>query len=253
MRVLSYNIRKAVGLDGRHNPERVLRVIADSGAEVAILQEADKRLGARPAAIPKRLIELESDYDAVDLGGTDVSLGWHGNAVLVKPGIRVLGLRRLPLPGLEPRGAVMVEVERAGLGRVVLVGAHLGLLRRWRRRQMHALADHVAPGDRGRTIIAGDFNEWAPEGGFEPLGRAFELVTPGRSFHAAYPVAALDRFAHGGGLRVTGHGVIRDGHARQASDHLPVWAEFAPAPGRAGAAGIRPRPSARPRGRSFPS
>lgn len=235
MRVLSYNIRKAVGLDRRYNPERILGVIADSGADVAILQEADKRLGARPAAIPKRLIERESDYDLVDLGGTDVSLGWHGNAVLVKPGIRVLGLRRLPLPGLEPRGAVMVEVERAGLGRVTLVGAHLGLLRRWRRRQMHALSEQIAPEARGSTIIAGDFNEWSPVGGFEPLGRAFSLVTPGRSFHAAYPVAPLDRFAHGEALAVTGSGVIRDGHARQASDHLPVWAEFAPAPRGTGA------------------
>lgn len=229
MRVLSYNIRKAVGLDGRRNPERVLGVIAESGADVVILQEADKRLGARPAAIPKHLIELESDYDAVDLGATDVSLGWHGNAILVKPGIEIRSVRRLPLPGLEPRGAVQVEIEMAPVGRVVLVGAHLGLLRRWRRMQMHALREHISTESRDRTIIAGDFNEWSPQGGFEPLGRGFELVTPGRSYHAAYPVAPLDRFAHGPGLAVTGTGVIREGAARHASDHLPVWAEFAPA------------------------
>jgi endonuclease/exonuclease/phosphatase family metal-dependent hydrolase len=64
--------------------------------------------------------------------------------------------------------------------------------------------------------------------GFEPLGHAFELVTPGRSYHTAYPVAPLDRFAHGAELQVTASGVIREGAARQASDHLPVWAEFAP-------------------------
>ena len=230
MRVLSYNIRKAVGLDGKRNPERVLGVIADSGADVVILQEADRRLGARPAALPKRLIALDSDSELVDLGGTDVSLGWHGNAILLTPGIAVRSIRRLPLPGLEPRGAVQVEVEAAGLGRVNLVGAHLGLIRRWRRLQLHAIREHLAPEARARTIIAGDFNEWSPAGGFEPLGPGFAMVVPGRSFHAAYPVAALDRFAHGEGLAVTATGVIRKGAARHASDHLPVWAEFAPAP-----------------------
>jgi endonuclease/exonuclease/phosphatase family metal-dependent hydrolase len=138
-------------------------------------------------------------------------------------------VRRLPLPGLEPRGAVQVEVEAAGIGRVNLVGAHLGLIRRWRRLQLHAIREHIAPETRARTIIAGDFNEWAPAGGFEPLGPGFALVTPGRSYHAAYPVAPLDRFAHGAGLTVTGTGVIRHGAARHASDHLPVWADFAPA------------------------
>jgi endonuclease/exonuclease/phosphatase family metal-dependent hydrolase len=230
MRVLSYNIRKAVGLDGRRNPERVMGVIADSGADVVILQEADRRLAPRPSAIPRHLIDLHSAYDAVDLGGTDVSLGWHGNAVLVKPGISVTGLRRLTLPGLEPRGAVQVEVEAQGLGRVVLVGAHLALLRRWRRLQMQAIRAHLEPGDLPRTIIAGDFNDWTPDGGTTPFGEGLSVVTPGRSFHAAYPVAALDRFVHGAALDVTGSGVIRQGAARHASDHLPVWAEFAPTP-----------------------
>ncbi|GAA5073297.1 endonuclease/exonuclease/phosphatase family protein [Roseibacterium beibuensis] len=235
MRILSYNIRKAVGLDGRRNPERVLSVIADSGADVVILQEADKRLGARPAAIPKRLIDLESDYDVVDVATTDLSLGWHGNAVLVKAGVTVLATERLNLPGLEPRGAVRVTVDAPATGRVDLIGAHLGLLRRWRRRQLAAIRSHVEPHHRQTTIIAGDFNEWSVSGGFEPLGRDFMVMSPGRSFHASYPVAPLDRFAHGSGLSLTDCGVIRTSEARRASDHLPVWAEFASAPERADA------------------
>ncbi|AHM04022.1 metal-dependent hydrolase [Roseibacterium elongatum DSM 19469] len=229
MRVLSYNIRKAVGLDRRRNPERVMSVIAESGADVVILQEADKRLPPRPAAIPRHLIDLESDYDVVDLAATDVSLGWHGNAVLVKPGIDVLGVDRLMLPGLEPRGAVRVQLAAPRVGDISVIGAHLGLLRRWRRRQLAAIRSHVAPQDRAHTIIAGDFNEWAPRGGFEPLGREFTVMSPGRSFHTAYPVAPLDRFAHGAALRVTDSGTIRHGEARHASDHMPIWADFAPA------------------------
>jgi endonuclease/exonuclease/phosphatase family metal-dependent hydrolase len=230
LRILSYNIRKAVGLDGRRDPERIQRVIAESGADVVVLQEADRRLGARPAALPKNALEAETGYRLAHVAATDVSLGWHGNAVLVRPGLEILGTERLPLPGLEPRGAVRVEIAAGGLGRMIVIGAHLALIRRWRRRQLRALKDHLTPEERLRTVIAGDFNEWSLRSGFEPLGSGFAVHVPGRSFHTSYPVASLDRFVLGGALDVAASGVIRQGHARHASDHLPVWADIGRAP-----------------------
>ena len=47
LRVTSYNIRKAVGTDRRRDPARILRVIAETGAEIVLLQEADLRLPPR--------------------------------------------------------------------------------------------------------------------------------------------------------------------------------------------------------------
>jgi endonuclease/exonuclease/phosphatase family metal-dependent hydrolase len=88
------------------------------------------------------------------------------------------------------------------------------------------IREHLAARITHRTLIAGDFNEWSVRSGFEPLGPDFDVVTPGRSFHASYPVAPLDRFAHGKGLKLTETGVIRQGAARHASDHLPVWASM---------------------------
>ena len=52
MRIASYNIRKARGLDQRHDPGRIVDVINGIGADVVALQEADFRLGDRPAAVP---------------------------------------------------------------------------------------------------------------------------------------------------------------------------------------------------------
>lgn len=228
MRIVSYNIRKAVGLDGRRDPERVQKVLVESGADVLVLQEADRRMAPRRAALPKTILEAETPYRVADVAVTDVSLGWHGNAVLVHRDLEIRETARITLPGLEPRGAVRVEVE-GPFGAVSVVGAHLGLLRKWRRLQLHALRDHLERTDHDRMLIAGDFNEWSTTSGFEPLGPDFDVVAPGRSFHASYPVAALDRFAHGPGLRLTETGVIREGTARHASDHLPVWAEIAPA------------------------
>jgi endonuclease/exonuclease/phosphatase family metal-dependent hydrolase len=224
LRLASYNIQKAVGVDLRRDPTRVLEVINSLGADVVALQEADQRLGARPSALPRFLIEQETDFHVADLAENDVSLGWHGNAVLVRKGLAVTGTERIPLPGLEPRGAVRVELGE-GDDRLSVIGTHLGLLRRWRRRQVRVLHDHVAAEAIDRTVILGDFNEWSRRAGLEPLGSRFHLVAPGRTFHAARPVAALDRAALGPGLRLLDAGVAETPRARAASDHLPIWVD----------------------------
>lgn len=52
IRVASYNIRKAVGLDWRRDTHRIADVLAEVDADVIALQEADKRLGARAGVLP---------------------------------------------------------------------------------------------------------------------------------------------------------------------------------------------------------
>ncbi|MDU8945393.1 endonuclease/exonuclease/phosphatase family protein [Ovoidimarina sediminis] len=220
LRIASYNIHKAVGLDRRRDPARILEVLNEIAADVVVLQEVDRRLGARPSALPRFLIEQETDYAVVDLARNDVSLGWHGNAVLVRPGLAIGDVAHIDLPGLEPRGAVRIDVD----GGLTVVGTHLGLLRPWRIRQQRAIRDAV-DARASRTVIAGDFNEWAVRTGFEPWDGVFDVQTPGRSFHTARPIAPLDRFALGKKLRLHGAGVVRQGAARVASDHLPVWAD----------------------------
>lgn len=230
LRLASYNIQKAVGMDLRRDPARILAVINALDADVVVLQEADKRLGPRPTALPRFLIEQQTDYVPADVSEADVSLGWHGNAVLVRRGWRILETARLPLPGLEPRGAVMVRVAPDGhggeSGGLTVIGAHLGLMRAWRRRQARALYRHAVRGDGPTTAIAGDFNEWSMTKGLGPLHPAFRIVTPGRTFPAARPVGPLDRAALGADLNLLEAGVAEGALARVASDHRPIWLEI---------------------------
>mgnify|MGYP006270502045 FL=1 len=230
LRLASYNVQKAVGLDLRRDPARILEVINGLGADVVALQEADRRLGVRPAAIPRRLVEAETDFDVLDLAENDVSLGWHGNALLVRRGLPVASPARLPLPGLEPRGAVAARIGEGEAGAITVIGAHLGLIRAWRRRQARALRDHAGRGDAARTVILGDFNEWSLQKGLGPLHPAFRIVTPGRTFPAARPVAHLDRAALGRGLVVLEAEVAGGALARVASDHLPIRIDVAARP-----------------------
>ena len=222
LRFASYNIRKAKGLDQRRRPQRILEVINRLEADVVTLQEADRRLGERPTALPRDLIERETDFEVLPVAENTGSLGWHGNAALLRKGIAASKVERMDLPGFEPRGAVRFELD---LGRpVTVIGTHLGLVRRHRRRQLEVLTESVS--HAADAIIMGDFNEWSPSRGLEALGRAFSVLSPGHSFHAARPVAALDRIAHSRGLAVTSAGVEQGKLARRASDHLPIWADI---------------------------
>ena len=225
IRLVSYNIRKAVGLDWRRNPHRILGVLAALDPDVAVLQEADRRLGPRRAAIPRRLIEQETDLHAADLAVNDVSLGWHGNAILVRRGLQVGALDRIELPGLEPRGAVMARVA-AGAGEIIVIGVHLGLVRTWRRRQLATIRQHLTDDEVSRSVLVGDFNEWSPDTGLEPLEGAYDVVSPGKTFHASRPSAALDKFAHGRRVCPIATGVDTSLRARRSSDHLPIWVEM---------------------------
>ena len=220
LKLVTYNMRKAIGLDRRRDPHRILDVINHLDADVVVLQEADRRLGPRPTALPRRLLSDETDFVVVPFDSSGVSLGSHGNAILVRKGHTFHAAEQLELPGLEPRGAVAVEID----GRLKLVGTHLGLLRPYRHQQMRQLAQKLAISPLP-TAILGDFNEWSPKRGFEPLEHHFDIISPGRSFHASRPVAALDRIALSQGIELRDAGVDQSPLAKVASDHLPVWAK----------------------------
>lgn len=226
VKVASYNIRKAVGTDRRHNPERIMRVLAETDADIAVLQEADRRLGERPSALPAGLVE-EAGWQVVPVATSRNGIGWHGNAILVSPRIDIIRGARLKLPMLEPRGAVLADLA-IGSQPLRIVGAHLDLSGLWRPRQIRALGHHVEGQDQPLpTLIAGDFNEWRGlPAGFQHLARNFEHVRPGPSFPARWPVAHLDRMFASPELTVEDAAVHRSALAASASDHLPVWARL---------------------------
>jgi endonuclease/exonuclease/phosphatase family metal-dependent hydrolase len=224
LRIASYNIRKAVGLDYRRDPMRVLKIINGLDADVVAVQEVDKRLGDRPGVFDRRRVEEESDFVIADLAQNEVSLGWHGNAVLVRRGLTIHEVGHITLPGLEPRGAVRVDISRDDV-HLAIVGTHLGLLRPYRRRQLETIRAHLEMHETTRTMIVGDFNEWSDGVGLEPIDGDYDVVSPGLSFHASRPMASLDKIALGEGLKLIDAGVEDGDNARVASDHLPVWAD----------------------------
>jgi endonuclease/exonuclease/phosphatase family metal-dependent hydrolase len=223
--VASYNMRKAIGTDRRRRPERTLEVLNEVGADVVALQEADRRFGARHSAIPLHLIAEHSPYKPVPFEARAGSLGWHGNAILVRKEVEVLSMELLHLPSLEPRGAVLADLAVNGTT-LRVVGMHLDLSGLWRRRQAAAILHHLEK-RKGvpPTVLMGDLNEWSVSGGcLRDFASHHQIATCGRSFHARRPIAMLDRIMVNHRLEVVESGVHFSPTARRASDHLPIWA-----------------------------
>lgn len=226
IRVASYNIRKAIGTDRRRSPERILAVLAEIDADVVILQEADRRFGPRVAALPPLLLDHQSDYRPVPLNVQADSIGWHGNAILARKSCTIMHSDIIHLPYLEPRGAVVAEIDCQGT-KVRLFGMHLDLSGLWRRRQAASVLHAHMAAPSMPTIAAGDLNEWsAARGCLADFARHFSFAPCGRSFHARRPIAQLDRIMHCDKLELADCGVHESATARHASDHLPVWADF---------------------------
>jgi endonuclease/exonuclease/phosphatase family metal-dependent hydrolase len=244
--VASYNMRKAIGLDRRRDPHRVLEVLREIDADIIALQEADKRFGGRGSAVPHELIDSHGMYKPVHLGvrhrrvfdkarkHTDRllkvntrNIGWHGNAILVKRHVGVIDCAALDLPMLEPRGAVMAELL-IGDTALRVIGMHLDLSGLWRRRQMRAILQAIAARPQKMpTVLMGDTNEWREAAGcLSELEPDFHVAPTGPSFHARHPVAALDRIVVHKDLTIESAGVHMSPAARRASDHLPIWARL---------------------------
>lgn len=225
IKVASYNIRKAIGTDLTRRPLRILNVLEEIDADIVVLQEADRRFGKRQSALPAFQVEAHSDYFPVPLDVQRDSIGWHGNAILVRKTITVEHHDIIHIPYIEPRGVVMATL---GIGGKLLsiFGMHLDLSGLWRTRQANVIAD-LAKEQHHPTILTGDLNEWRRNAGcLKVFSKDFCVLDCGRSFHSNRPVARLDRIMHCDRVEAKEWGVHRSPLAARASDHLPVWARM---------------------------
>ncbi|MCX7284467.1 MAG: endonuclease/exonuclease/phosphatase family protein [Novosphingobium sp.] len=230
LKVASYNIHKGVGLDRRRDPDRILTVLREIDADVIALQEADRRFGLREAVIPRATLDDHSPWVVAEPGHFDsartaASMGWHGNALLVRRGIEIVDACAVPLPTLEPRGAVCATLA-IGSALVRVVGMHLDLSGLRRRQQVSAVCAHVGSYETaGHAVMMGDLNEWSVSGGaLAAFAAPLRVLAPGRSFPARRPMAQLDRIVVSEDVTVEAVGVHHSALAAVGSDHLPVWA-----------------------------
>lgn len=222
----SYNIHKGVGLDRRRDPERIVAVLRELHADVIALQECDRRFGERESVLPKALLD-DTPWRAAQVARRPRSLGWHGNALLVRRDIAVEGTEALYLPTLEPRGAVRADLALDGC-RIRVLGMHLDLSGLRRRDQVSAILSHCGHcGPACPTVMLGDFNQWgAGKRALRELRDAWQVLDTGASFPSRQPIAPLDRIVASPEWTCIEAKVHHSALASRASDHLPVLARL---------------------------
>lgn len=220
----SYNIHKGVGTDRRRDPERIMAVLHEIGADVIALQEVDRRIGDRASVLTRAEID-DSPWRVAEVAKRPRSIGWHGNAILVRREFALGPCHAIDLPTLEPRGAACADFSHEGSSFRVL-GTHLDLSGLRRREQIRSMLGFVDGCETPcPTVILGDFNQWGRlTGAMREFGKGWHMIAPGKTYPSRQPVAHLDRIVASPEWRCVEAKVHHTALSAVASDHLPVVA-----------------------------
>ena len=234
-RLITYNIHKGIGgVDRRYRPERIIETLARYDADIILLQEVDDGV---PRSRHDRQVDLIGDalgmpYRAFQRNVV-LTQGHYGNAMLSLHPLDGVHNLDLTVPLKKRRRALVARcvIRREHQRTVQLVNCHLGLAGFERVIQLRKILSskalshlhHATP-----TIVAGDYNDvWGTLGRrvMEPDGFV-AASKAAKTFPAIMPVRSLDRIYFSGEIHFDHSFPARSEIARQASDHLPVVADF---------------------------
>lgn len=163
LRVLSYNIHHAEGVDRQLDVERIARVILSVNPDLVALQEVDQRVtrtrGIDQPAELARLTRLQVVFG----GNIPLQGGHYGNAVLSRFPITRQQNHRLPnIGGSEQRGVLEVEIALPPDQQPLrLYATHLDFRPDDRERWESAekINSLVTPHPAQPALLAGDLND----------------------------------------------------------------------------------------------
>ena len=164
LRIMTYNIHRCIGMDGKVSSERIADVIAGQRPDVVALQEVDcgqsrpaqHDQAATIARLLATLLPSPSPWQVERERCGNVVLSRHPMGLMRAGGLH----RHRAWRTFARRGALWVEIENEG--RILqLITTHLGLTPRERANQVQVLTGPewlAAPGFRSPAVLCGDFN-----------------------------------------------------------------------------------------------
>ena len=219
-RFATYNVHDCVGRDGRYEPERIARVVAEIDADVIALQEVT----LDHAGDVVQCLEEITGMTAIDGTIFDRGVGRYGNVLLSRwPFVRER-IHDISFRSREPRGVIDVDFRVDGrIWRVL--ATHLGLRGNERREQLALIARLVDARsvDVDVDVLLGDFNVWLGGRTFRPFmdrGFAVSRVVSFPSWPT--PLLKLDRILVRGAADAPRYRRFHTAAVGVASDHVPV-------------------------------
>lgn len=224
--VLTYNVRNAIGLDGRRDMRRIADVIRKSNADVVALQELDSVTNRSAQTYVLGDIAAQALMYPYYAPAIDYDGGKYGIGILTRH--RPLSVRRIAMPGREEnRTLLLLEFDRYVMG-----CTHFSLNADDRQTSVSILTDEAAKLDKP-LILAGDFNATPDSKALKALTKVFKMVNKPKSntFPADKPDRTIDYImTYGDNAPVALRSWVMDESV--ASDHRPVLAtmQFVAAP-----------------------
>ena len=225
LRILAYNIKHGVGMDGELDLGRAAQLIRELDPDVVTLQEIDRECGRSGGVDQAKWLGEACGMRAAFGAFMDYDGGEYGMAVLTRGPMLNVQNTRLP-DGSEPRTALGVRVDTP-MGEVIVCGIHFYRTESERMAQANVVSDHYA-NSSVPVILAGDFNS---EPGGPVMTRLEETWTnlpkvgPNFTFPSDAPDREIDYFmVRPMGKPVSGSVVVID--EPLVSDHRPLLLEI---------------------------
>jgi len=241
-RLVTYNIHKAIGVDGAFRPARIVAILKRYNADITLLQEVDRGAPRSNHLDLASTIAKALHYEHRAVGMNHfMKHGRYGNATLSRFPIGRQRNIDLTHTWRKRRGAqhTVIEIPH-GRGTVSLdiFNVHLGLSARERSVQVQRILDSSAMQRLDAThacIVAGDMNDWRGLLKRQRFARAGFLCATTRRPNSRWSIKTFPSYAPTGGLdKIFYRGPLHPEHvyrsrlklAQLASDHLPMIADF---------------------------
>jgi endonuclease/exonuclease/phosphatase family metal-dependent hydrolase len=231
VRIVTYNIHKGRGIDGRVSLKRIIDVLAELDADIIALQEIY-------AVCDEHQGQVEAIADKLSLNPAFGCTRHHkgrpyGNAILTRWPILQSRDMDISWGPRERRGCIRADIKTPK-GTLHVYNIHMGTRFFERRHQVRRfLASRQLHEDlEGPRVLVGDFNEWIKGLTTRMLSEKFESLNLAlhigkrRSYPGFLPFLHLDHIYFERPLHVDKAELIRTRRAKVASDHLPLAATF---------------------------
>lgn len=239
-RLVTYNVRRCLGRDGKISPKRIAGIIARLEPDIVALQELDVGRARSFGVDQARAIADELRMQMHFHPALRVMEELYGDAILTPHRSRLIRAGALPGPArLEPRGALWASVTM-GNREWQFINTHLGLLPGERHTQLDALMgpDWLGhPAARDPLVFMGDLNATPSSRLYRRLAEALrdaQGLVPGHkpraTFPSRLPFLRIDHVFVSPSVKVEAVQAPRDATTRIASDHLPLVVDFSSIP-----------------------
>ena len=174
LRILSYNIHHAEGVDGKLDVPRIAQVILSVKPDLVALQEVDKNT-TRTGKVNQD-IELAHLTKMNSVFGSNITFqgGQYGNAILSK--FPIIKNKNFLLPNVdsgEQRGLLRSQIQISNKENILFFSTHLDHRRSDTERlaSAEAINQIISLDNKSPAILAGDFNDVPESPTLKELGK----------------------------------------------------------------------------------